>query len=119
MAILDPINIGAAANDGTGNKARDAYNKSNLNDQALNDDIGINTNALARIKTATTATLSASASTDITFSTAFASNDYSLVLSGVDANGFTVPLRLVSKSTTKFTVEIFQDTIITYIAIKK
>ena len=119
MATLNPIDIGTVANDNTGNFARDAFNKSNLNDQALNDDIGINTNALARIKTATTATLSASASTDITFSTAFASNDYSLVLSGVDANGFTVPLRLVSKSTTKFTVEIFQDTIITYIAIKK
>lgn len=119
MATLDPINTGTVANDGTGDAARTAFDKANTNDQALNDDIGINTNALSRIKTATTATLPASSSADITFSTPFASADYSLVLSGVDVNGFTVPLRLISKSTTKFSVEIFQDTIITYIAIKK
>jgi hypothetical protein len=51
MAVLDFIDIGSAPNDGTGDPLRDAFNKSNQNDQALNDDIGTNTNAITALQT--------------------------------------------------------------------
>lgn len=114
MATLDPIDVGSAPNDGNGDAWRDSFIKSNANDVAINEELGVLSNST---KSATTATLAAGPHT-ITFSAPFTDANYELVLTVLDASGIPSAFQLTAKIAASFTVLLTFDSIVTYIAHK-
>jgi hypothetical protein len=114
MAILDPIDTGTTPNDGTGDVLRDAFNKTNTNDIAINDELGTLSN---KTKSATSGTLTAG-SNIITFSSPFTDTNYNLTLTVLDASGVPSAYTLTAKTASNFTIDLAFDSIVTYIAHK-
>ena len=117
--MLDLIDIGFVPNDGLGDFLRDAFDKTNLNDQDLLNTITL---YISNTKSGQTSLLSAGNGQVINFSdfglSAFTDANYTLKLWAEDTNGISSPIVLASKTASGFIFNLTFGAIVTFMTHK-
>lgn len=114
MATLNLINIGTVPDDGTGDPIRDAYNKSNTNDTALNNQANLSTNNIANMKMWSESKAGSGNQIFTIPNGGFLDSTYEYTFNAYDSNGFEVAgIRRVSKNATTITLNLPQPCTIT------